>query len=126
MEFKIRDEKIEIDENLLDKSSEEIRKQVRQYLDKERTWFNFEVELSQDFTDQVLKEIQAIPYGSTKTYGEIADNIGSSAIAVGQACGRNPVPVIIPCHRVASANGLGGYKYSSKLKKYLLDLESSE
>jgi len=126
MEIRINNEAVEIRERLLDKSSEEIRKQVRQYLDKERTWFNFEVELSKDFTDQVLREIQAIPYGSKKTYGEIADNIDSSAIAVGQACGRNPVPVIIPCHRVVSANGLGGYKYSSKLKKYLLDLESSE
>ncbi len=126
MEIRINKEAVDIRESLLDKSSEEIRKQVRQYLDKERTWFNFEVELSKDFTDQVLREIQAIPYGSTKTYGEIADNIDSSAIAVGQACGRNPVPVIIPCHRVISANGLGGYKYSSKLKKYLLDLESFE
>ncbi len=126
MEIRINNEAVEIREILLDKSSEEIGKQVRQYLDKDRTRFNFEVELSKDFTDQVLREIQAIPYGSTKTYGEIADNIDSSAIAVGQACGRNPVPVIIPCHRVASANGLGGYKYSSKLKKYLLDLESSE
>ena len=126
MEIRINNEAVEIREILLDKSSEEIGKQVRQYLDKERSRFNFEVELSKDFTDQVLREIQAIPYGSTKTYGEIADNIDSSAIAVGQACGRNPVPVIIPCHRVVSANGLGGYKYSSKLKKYLLDLESSE
>ena len=126
MEIRINNEAVEIRERLLDKSSEEIGKQVRQYLDKDRTRFNFEVELSKDFTDQVLREIQAIPYGSTKTYGEIADNIDSSAIAVGQACGRNPVPVIIPCHRVISANGLGGYKYSSKLKKYLLDLESFE
>ena len=126
MEIRINNEAVEIRERLLDKSSEEIGKQVRQYLDKDRTRFNFEVELSKDFTDQVLKEIQAIPYGSTKTYGEIAEKIDSSAIAVGQACGRNPVPVIIPCHRVVSANGLGGYKYSSKLKKYLLDLESSE
>jgi methylated-DNA-[protein]-cysteine S-methyltransferase len=51
----------------------------------------------------------AIPYGTTLTYGEVAARTGSVARAVGQACGANPIPVIIPCHRVLAANGLGGY-----------------
>jgi methylated-DNA-[protein]-cysteine S-methyltransferase len=55
---------------------------------------------------QAMREIQA---GSTRTYGEIAAEIGSNARAVGTACGKNPVPIVIPCHRIVTANGLGGF-----------------
>ena len=58
----------------------------------------------------VCAEMSAIPFGQTRTYGEIAKRIGASAQAVGQACGRNPIPVIIPCHRVMGSGGkLTGY-----------------
>ena len=50
-----------------------------------------------------------IPYGKTRTYGAIAKRLEVAARAVGTACGRNPIPVIIPCHRVVGASGLGGY-----------------
>lgn len=51
----------------------------------------------------------AIPFGETRTYGEIAEDMGISAQAVGQCCGANPTAILIPCHRVLGANGLGGY-----------------
>ena len=53
--------------------------------------------------------MQSIPFGETLTYGEIAKRLGVPAQAVGQACGGNPIPVIIPCHRVLGATSLGGY-----------------
>jgi methylated-DNA-[protein]-cysteine S-methyltransferase len=51
----------------------------------------------------------AIPYGQTRTYGEISNELNGSAQPVGQACASNPIPVIIPCHRVVGADGLGGF-----------------
>ncbi|WP_238370086.1 methylated-DNA--[protein]-cysteine S-methyltransferase [Heliomarina baculiformis] len=62
-----------------------------------------------DFQKAVCAEIAAIPFGETRQYGEIAKNLGMPAQSVGQACGGNPVPIIIPCHRVLSARGLGGF-----------------
>ena len=62
-----------------------------------------------DFGISVLDQISAIPFGYTKTYGEIADALGSAAQPVGTACGANPIPIIIPCHRVLAQNGLGGF-----------------
>ena len=57
----------------------------------------------------VMTEMRAIPFGETKTYGEIAAAVSAPAQAVGQACGANPIPVIIPCHRVTGTHGLGGF-----------------
>ncbi|NOD35229.1 MULTISPECIES: methylated-DNA--[protein]-cysteine S-methyltransferase [unclassified Ruegeria] len=62
-----------------------------------------------DFQRQVCDLMYAIPLGETRTYGDIAKELGQPAQPVGQACGANPIPVIIPCHRVLSANGLGGF-----------------
>lgn len=56
-----------------------------------------------------MAEMRAIPFGETRTYGEIAARVGASAQAVGQACGANPIPVIAPCHRVTGATGIGGF-----------------
>ena len=50
-----------------------------------------------------------IPFGETESYGSMARRLGSAAQAVGQACGANPIPVIVPCHRVVAAGGLGGF-----------------
>lgn len=62
-----------------------------------------------DFQQAVCAAIAAIPFGETVTYGEIAKALGQSAQAVGSACGGNPIPVIIPCHRVMGAKGLVGF-----------------
>jgi methylated-DNA-[protein]-cysteine S-methyltransferase len=76
----------------------------------------------------VWREMQAIPRGATRTYGEIARAIGSSPRAVGTACGRNPIPVIIPCHRILAAHGgIGGYSGAggTETKRRLLALEGA-
>ena len=69
-----------------------------------------------------------IPYGGLRTYGEIATAIGSAARAVGTACGKNPIPIIVPCHRViATGGGMGGYSGRGGLetKHTLLTLEKA-
>jgi methylated-DNA-[protein]-cysteine S-methyltransferase len=79
-----------------------------------------------DFQRSVWRVVRQIPRGETRNYGWIADQIGSpkAARAVGQALARNPVPIVIPCHRVISGDGrLGGFSGGLKLKKFLLDLE---
>ena len=61
---------------------------------------------------KVWQAMVAIPYGQTRTYGDIAKEIGSAAQAVGNACGRNPLPIIIPCHRIVGSAGIGGFSGS--------------
>lgn len=56
-----------------------------------------------------LDALRAIPHGMTRTYGDLARDLGISAQAAGQACGANPIPIVIPCHRVLAADGLGGF-----------------
>lgn len=77
------------------------------------------------FQFRVLEAISTIPYGSTRTYGELAQEIGrpGAARAVAAACGANPVPLIVPCHRVVAANNLGGFRGGVALKRRLLELE---
>lgn len=62
-----------------------------------------------DFQRRVWRALQAIPPGETRTYGELAQRLGSGARAVGNACRHNPAPVVVPCHRVVSVSGPGGY-----------------
>jgi O-6-methylguanine DNA methyltransferase len=104
--------------------------QLRDYLDGKRTAFELPVDISllTEFQQQVLRAAQQIPRGKITTYGEIAQRIGSpkAVRAVGQALGRNPIPIVIPCHRVIAANGaLGGYSGGGGLetKARLLQLE---
>lgn len=77
------------------------------------------------FQKRVWTALLTIPYGETLSYGEITQMVGCrSAQAVGQAVGRNPIALIIPCHRLIAANGqLGGYAYGTEIKKRLLELE---
>jgi methylated-DNA-[protein]-cysteine S-methyltransferase len=80
-----------------------------------------------EFERAVWAQIATIPYGQTRTYGEIARAVGEpgGAQAVGAACGRNPVPVIVPCHRVVGANGkLVGFGGGLPRKRFLLNLEA--
>ena len=78
------------------------------------------------FRRQVWQALENIPAGETRSYGEVARELGSGPRAVGQAVGDNPIPIIIPCHRVIAANGgLGGFMhsrtgYSQDIKRWLL------
>ena len=76
------------------------------------------------FQIRLRQALLAIPRGQTKTYGELAGLLGSSPRAVGQALGANPLPILIPCHRVVAADGLGGFGGGQEWKRHLLNLES--
>ncbi|CAH1747366.1 Methylated-DNA--protein-cysteine methyltransferase [Thauera humireducens] len=82
------------------------------------------------FQRRVWAEISAIPTGQTRRYGELAARLGSAARAVGQACGANPYPLVVPCHRVTSAAGLGGFANARdgwllEVKRWLLRHEGA-
>ncbi len=79
----------------------------------------------------VWEAMRGIPAGQTMTYGELAAAIGSNARAVGTACGRNPVPIIVPCHRIVASTGLGGFMGGKRadplaIKRWLLTHEKAE
>jgi methylated-DNA-[protein]-cysteine S-methyltransferase len=90
--------------------------------------FRFDLPLRLDGTEhqrKVWQTMRAIPSGQTRSYGELAAQLGSSARAVGQACGNNPLPIVIPCHRVVSKSGLGGFMHRADngaldIKRWLL------
>jgi len=103
--------------------------QLMEYFAGERTTFDLELVMSgTKFQRRVWRALQDIPYGETISYGELARRIGqpSAARAVGLANGRNPVSVIVPCHRVIGTNGtLTGYGGGTARKRLLLHLEAS-
>ena len=102
-------------------------KEISEYLNGKRKAFDFPIApKGSDFQKKVWSALREIPYGKTKTYGEIAADIGSSkaARAVGNACNKNPLLLAIPCHRVLGANGsLTGFAAGIEIKKHLLLLE---
>jgi methylated-DNA-[protein]-cysteine S-methyltransferase len=81
-----------------------------------------------EFQISVWRELTRIPYGEVARYGEIAERVGrpKAVRAVGQACGANPIAILIPCHRVVSSNGLGGFGLGLGAKRWLLGHESVE
>jgi methylated-DNA-[protein]-cysteine S-methyltransferase len=107
-----------------------VRAQLRAYFAGERLTFDTPLALDgTQFECRVWRALQEIPYGETVSYGEIATRIGqpSAARAVGLANGRNPIAVIVPCHRVIGANGtLTGYGGGLQRKRLLLELERGQ
>ncbi|WP_296899384.1 methylated-DNA--[protein]-cysteine S-methyltransferase [uncultured Megamonas sp.] len=103
--------------------------QLDEYFQGKRTTFSLPFKLTgTPFQLAVWKELQNIPYGKTTSYKEIAQKINKPKAyrAVGMANNKNPLPIIIPCHRVIGSNGkLIGYAGGLKLKNYLLELEQS-
>lgn len=102
--------------------------QLREYFAGERTTFDLPLApRGTDFQHAVWRELRAIPYGATTSYGEIAARLGKgrgASRAVGAANGRNPIPVVVPCHRVIGANAtLTGFAGGLRRKEVLLDLE---
>ena len=105
----------------------EAAKQLREYFAGERTVFDFPINPDgTDFQKRVWKALLGIPYGKALSYGEVAKLIGSSKScrAVGNAVGKNPILIAIPCHRVKAANGIGGFSAGIEVKKYLLKKEN--
>ena len=101
--------------------------QLEQFLAGERREFDLELDLrGTPFQMDVWTRLRTIPFGETQSYGEVAAGIGrpDSSRAVGAAAGRNPIPLVVPCHRVIGSNGrLVGYAGGLDLKRRLLELE---
>lgn len=112
-----------------DRRNRDILLQLKQYLEGKLKRFHCHLDLKgTPFQKKVWTALRKIPYGQTRSYGEIAQRIGHPKAfrAVGNANGKNPVPLIIPCHRVIESNGgLGGFGHGLKVKKQLLDFEKA-
>lgn len=106
--------------------AKDIQRQINRYFNDAS--FKFEIKLNSEGTEyqkRVWQALQEIPLRQTMTYGQLASKIESGARAIGNACRNNPIPLIVPCHRIVSASGLGGFagKLDGKLidiKRYLL------
>ena len=113
------------------KQADLVKNKIIKYLAKESKLKQLDIDVSLDVTDfqrSVLTQLQKIPYGETRTYGDIAKILETSPRAVGNACRKNPVPIVIPCHRVVAAKGIGGYVGAVSgdkldIKSWLLKLE---
>lgn len=109
--------------------SAKVCEQLLRYLDDPNFRFTLPLDLRGTVHQcKVWQAIQEIPYGHTRSYDELAVEIHSAAQAVGQACGANPVPIIVPCHRVIGKTGLGGFMRHAeggvlKIKRWLLEHE---
>ncbi len=109
---------------------EQAREEIVEYLHGKRAFFSVPVDLSAapEFQRRVLEAARQIPFGEARPYAWVAERIGNphAVRAVGTALGRNPVPLIVPCHRVwRTDGGLGGYLFGTTLKRRLLELERS-
>lgn len=104
-----------------------ITSKIEAYLRGELKRFDIPLNLSgTSFQKRVWSELAQIPFGETRSYQDIAIAVGSPAAsrAVGSACGKNPIPIVVPCHRVITKNGgLGGYSGGLGIKKTLLKIE---
>lgn len=107
----------------------EAKSQILNYLSGKRKSLNFPVvHLNTPFRKRVLEEERNIPYGETRSYGEVAKMVASPRAfrAVGSANANNPLPLYFPCHRIINSNGtLGGFGGGLNLKQYLLNLETT-
>lgn len=83
--------------------------QLQAYFDRRLTRFDLPLDFGTGLNAQVRRAMAAIPLGETRTYGELARILKTPAQVIGQACGANPIPILIPCHRILGAQGLGGF-----------------
>lgn len=129
MNVNILDTTIEIDESVIAESPAEIRAQVREYERGSRRTFDLALSMPGGKAGEVMAAMAEIPYGETRSYGALATDLDTAPVAVGQACAQNPVPLIVPCHRVVGSDGdLRGYSAADGVvtKRRLLDLEARE
>lgn len=117
-------------ESPAERTAADAARQLAEYLRGERRSFDLALDLEElpPFRRQVLEELARIPYGETVSYGELAERCGrpGAARAVGNAVGRNPVPVVLPCHRVVRSDGSPGeYGGGRERKRRLLRLEGA-
>jgi methylated-DNA-[protein]-cysteine S-methyltransferase len=108
---------------------DDVRRELDEYFDGSRTSFDLPLDLRvAPFHAEVLRELALVPYGRTSTYGTLAAKVGRprAARAVGTVMNRNPIPIVLPCHRIVGANGsLTGYAGGLHVKRALLELEGA-
>jgi len=108
----------------LSKFSRKLRKDLYRYFSGENVDFSeYDIEVKSNFTRKVLDRVRLIEFGKVKTYGELAKELKTAPIAVGQALKANPAPVIVPCHRVIASRGIGGFNQGIEIKVELLKHE---
>jgi methylated-DNA-[protein]-cysteine S-methyltransferase len=103
-------------------------RQLEAYFDRRLSRFDLPLmPAGSPFERRVWEAMRQIPHGQTRSYGELAMDVGSAPRAIGRACGHNPIPIVIPCHRVLARGGLGGYSGGEGLatKRRLLELEQA-
>ena len=105
-----------------------IRKELREYFENGRQAFTQKIDFAKGtgFDRNVWLALKEVPYGETRTYKWLAEKLGNPAAsrAVGQALSRNPIPILLPCHRIIESDGsIGGYSAGSDIKRRLLELE---
>jgi methylated-DNA-[protein]-cysteine S-methyltransferase len=108
---------------------DEVQRELDEYFEGRRREFDLPIDLRvAPFYEDVLRELARVPYGSTDTYGALARRAGrpKAARAVGTIMNRNPIPIVLPCHRIVGANGsLTGYAGGLDVKRRLLELEGA-
>ncbi|HYB10362.1 MAG TPA: methylated-DNA--[protein]-cysteine S-methyltransferase [Alphaproteobacteria bacterium] len=107
----------------------ETKKQLDAYFARRLTIFDLPTEpRGSDFERRLWRALERIPYGAVRTYGALAREVDSIPRAIGGACGANPIPIVIPCHRVIGSNSLGGYSGGDGVatKRKLLALEQPD
>lgn len=108
---------------------DDVRRELDEYFEGRRQEFDLALDLRVgDFQEAVLRELARVPYGQTDTYGHLAAKVGRprAARAVGMVMNRNPIPIVLPCHRIVGANGsLTGYAGGLRVKQALLELEGT-
>jgi methylated-DNA-[protein]-cysteine S-methyltransferase len=108
---------------------DDVRRELDEYFEGRRTEFDLPIDLRvAPFHAEVLRELALVPYGRTATYGELARKVGRprAARAVGTVMHNNPIPIVLPCHRIVGANGsLTGYGGGLHVKRALLELEGA-
>ncbi len=110
------------------KGSVAVKKELSEYFEQGRIDFTFKTAFMEgtEFEKEVWEALQEIPYGETRTYKWIADRIGKphASRAVGNALGKNPLPIVFPCHRIIESDGsIGGYTPGVDIKRRLLEIE---
>jgi methylated-DNA-[protein]-cysteine S-methyltransferase len=108
---------------------DDVRRELDEYFDGRRREFDLKLDLRvASFNEAVLAELARVPYGRLDTYGGLAARVGrpKAARAVGSVMNRNPIPIVLPCHRIVGANGsLTGYAGGLHVKRALLELEGA-
>ncbi len=119
--------KVRIDASLLEVDEGRLKEDIKRYLDGKLKSFEYRIKyhrIPHSLRD-LIKALITIPYGETRTYGEIGKMINMHPRKVGILCSKNPLPIVVPCHRVVGKNDIGGYSYGRELKIKLLEHEKS-